>query len=1154
MYTYEEAYKATKEYFNGNEFAAKVSIDKYQLKDDKGNFLEKTPEDIHKRLASEFARIEAKKFKKPLTEEEIFGFLNRYAYIIPQGSPIYGIGNKEQIISISNCFVIKSPEDSYGGILRADQELVQISKRRGGVGVDLSTLRPTNSPTKNSSKTSTGMSTWMERYSNSIREVGQHGRRGALMETLSIHHPDIETFISIKNDNTKVTGANISVRVTDEFLQALENNEDYEQRFPVDSSTPLISKRVKAKDIWKKIIHSAWNRAEPGVLFWDNIIKESPADCYPRYQSSSTNPCQPSWAKVLTKSGISTVGKIQVGDIIWSKEGWTTVTKIQCNGVKEVYKYTTNAGVFYGTDFHKVVTDKDGTKTEVINAETVEIITGPKLDQVYKLDAQTIMDGLVLGDGGIHKASNDLVGLYIGSNDNNYFTSEIASLIKEHRPGVSEEFYTIETNIIASELPNTYDRRIPERFINGDITTKLSLLRGLYSANGSVCGNRITLKSSSKGLIEDIQLLLSSIGIRSYYTINQAKKVKFNNGEYLCKESYDLNITTDREDFCKYIGFIQEYKNSKVKIVQSNRVQSVYKIISTEKVSEEAVFDFTVDNKTHTYWTNGVNVSNCGEIPLSPLDSCRLLVINLMCCVQNPYAKNAYFDYNEFYQIAQIAQRLMDDIVDLELECIDRILAKIEADPEKDEIKVIEKNLWTGIREACFNGRRTGLGLTALGDCLAALGIKYGSDRSIAEVDRIYKTLKFGSYRSSVDMAKELGPFPDWNWELEKDNPFINRIKDEEIYLGPPEQVFDRVETQFEFGFQLFEDIKKYGRRNLANLTNAPTGTISTQAQYIILSKWYEGVTSGIEPAYKLDFWRRKKGNPGDKDFRVDFVDQNGDSWMEFKIYHQGVQAWMDVTGNTEITDDCPYKGATAEEIDWEQRVELQAAAQRHIDHSISSTINLPNSATEEDVSKIYNRAWKAKLKGVTVYRDGCRTGVLITKEPEKAVIEEDRPKELPCDVYHLTSKGQQYFVLIGLFQGKPYEIFAGKNGFLDKGVKSGRIIRKARRTYKAVFDDADTTELCPITQSCSDHEETITRLTSALLRSGAAIHLIVEQLEKVHGDMTSFAKIVARALKKYIKDGTKVAGEACPECKETNIVRAEGCKKCVSCGWTACL
>jgi len=832
-YTYDEAYNATKEYFNGDELAAKISVDKYNLRDDNSVIVEKTPDDIHRRMASEFARIEARKFHNPLTEEQIFNFFYKYACIIPQGSPIYGIGNKYQYVSLSNCYVIPSPEDSYGGILRADQELVQISKRRGGVGLDLSETRPTKSKTRNSSKTSSGMATWMERHSNSIREVGQDGRRGALMLTSSIHHPDIEVFIDIKNDPTKVTGANISIRLTDEFLQAVEDDGFYELRFPVeDKNAKSVWKTVKAKEMWDKIITSAWNRAEPGLLFWDNIIRESPSDCYPQFKTISTNPCS--------------------------------------------------------------------------------------------------------------------------------------------------------------------------------------------------------------------------------------------------------------------------------------------------------------------------------EIPLSAYDSCRLISINLMAFVKDAFTKNASFDYRMYYEVVQVAQRLMDDLVDLELECIDRIIGKIKADPESDEIKKTELNLWEKVRVACFEGRRTGLGNTALGDCLAAINVKYGSDESISVVDRIYKTLKFGSYRASVDMAKELGPFAVWDWELEKNNPFINRIKDENVFFDIPwEDHGCQIDNFIVSGAELYADIKKYGRRNIASLTNAPTGTISTQAGYQINLKWYHGTTSGIEPVYKTDYTRRKKGNPGDQDFRVDFKDPNGDCWMEFPVYHKGVQAWMDVTGNTTINDDCPYKGATAEEINWVQRVKLQAAAQKHIDHAISSTINLPENVSKEEVAKIYTEAWKLGLKGITVYRDNCRTGVLITK---KEAVASGRPKELKCDVYHLNSKGQGYFVLVGKSDnGRPYEVFAGKNGFLDKTIKSGYITKRGKG-YKAVFDDEDQTELSPVTQGCNDHEETITRLTSALLRSNADIHLIVEQLEKVHGDVTSFAKIIARALKKYIKDGTKVEGEVCPECGKSEIIRSEGCKKCNSCGWSKCM
>jgi ribonucleoside-diphosphate reductase alpha chain len=842
-YSYEEALQASIEYFGGEELPANVFVSKYALRDKEGRFKEKTPDDMHRRLAKEFARIEAKKFKKPLSEETIYNLFKNFSTIIPQGSPIYGIGNVDQYVSVSNCFVVASPEDSYGGIMKTDEELAQISKRRGGVGVDLSNLRPKGSRTQNSSRSSTGTASWMERFSNTIREVGQDGRRGALMESISVHHPDVETFATIKNDDKKVTGANISIRLTDEFLKAVDEDTYYEQRWPVDKTQferhkalglPHVSKQVKARDLWKTIIHSAWFRAEPGLLFWDNIIKDSPADCYAQFgfETLSTNPC--------------------------------------------------------------------------------------------------------------------------------------------------------------------------------------------------------------------------------------------------------------------------------------------------------------------------------GEIPLSAYDSCRLLAINLFAFVRNPFTPQAYFDYKAFYDTAQIAQRLMDDLVDLELECINRILSKLEEDKEDGAIKAREIKLWKNIKRACKDGRRTGLGITVLGDTLAAIGHRYGSDDSIMEVERIYQTLKFGSYRSSVDMAKELGPFPIWDWNLEKDNPFINRIKDEDIEVGTT--VVDGIRTSaYIDGEDLFNDIQKYGRRNIANLTTAPTGSISIMAKLDVNGKAFHNTSSGIEPAIFVEYTRNKKGNPGDINFRTDYVDQNGDHWMKFKVYHSGVKAWMYATGKTEVDDTCPYKGYTSEDIVWTQRVKLQAAAQKHVDHSISSTVNLPNNVTEEEVAKIYETGWKSGCKGITVYRDGCRTGVMVKEDKQEAAKEDvlDRPKELPCDVHHITVKGKQYFVLVGILNDKPYEVFAGKNGFIDKGVKRGRIIKKKRGHYKCIFDD--DTELSPITASCDEHEETITRLTSALLRTGADIHLVVQQLERVNGEMIGFAKSVARSLKKYVKDGTKEKGEICPECKTESIIRQDGCVQCQGCGWSKC-
>lgn len=1125
MHTYEDALKASEEYF-GNSLSAKVFIDKYALRDKEDNLLESTPRDMHHRIASELARIEKSKFQNPLSYDELISYMEEFSCIIPQGSPCYGIGNKEQYVSLSNCFVVDGPEDSYGGICKTDQELVQISKRRGGIGFDLSKLRPSNTLTNNAARTTSGIGSWMERYSNSIREVGQGGRRGALMLTLSIHHPDILTFATIKNNDKNVTGANISVRLTDEFLNALKDKKDYELRWPVDSLNPQIKKKISAEEVWKTIIHSAWFRAEPGLLFWDTILKESPADCYDTHKTLSTNPCQPGWAKILTENGIRKLSEIKIGDKIWSSEGFRTIKNKWSTGIKKVYKYSTTAGVFYGTEDHKLIVNKNGKKTKAKSAETINIISGP-MPSFVKFDPKIIMDGLVIGDGSVHKDSNNLVGLYIGDNDQDYFVSEISHLIKKHRPGISEKFYEIETSCSSNEVCLTFNRRVPERYIYSDINTTVSFLRGLYSANGSVCDNRITLKSASKQLIEDVQLMLSSIGIVSYFTTNKESEIEFQNGIYISKQSYDLNITFDRNKFIKLIGFIQNYKNNKIKINSlSKRKKFDYDIVSKEFFSEEEVFDITIDNNTHTYWTQGCNVSNCAELPLSAYDSCRLLVLNLFFFVKNPFTPQANFDFEFFYKMSQIAQRLMDDIVDLEGESIKRIIEKIKLDPEDESLKRTEIELWERIYKATMDGRRTGTGITALGDVLAALNISYGSDESINITEKIYKTLKLGCYRSSVDMAKELGSFPVWDYDKEKNNPFLLRIKSEDA--------------------QLYTDMKKYGRRNISLLTTAPVGSISMLSRLSSDKKLF-GTTSGIEPLYLGEFTRRKKGNPGDVNFRTDFIDASGDHWMEFKVYHPGIELWSKLNIDKKKSEN-PY--ICAPNIDWKNRVKLQAAANKHVDHSISSTVNLPNTVTEEEVANIYLEAWKSGVKGITVYRDGCRTGVLINKNKIPKTDAPQRPKELECDVHHISVAKQPYFILIGLMDGEPYEVFAGKNGVVDDKIKKGTVIKHKRGSYKAIFEDES--ELSPIHAFTTPEEDTITRLISAGLRHGTKIEFIVHQLEKAKGDLSSFAKSITKALKKYIPDGTEIKGEECPECK-AKLIRSEGCHKCISCSYSKC-
>jgi len=715
----------------------------------------------------------------------------------------------EGLVSL-NCFVVDSPADSYGAILRADQQMVQICKRRGGVGLDISNLRPNKTPTSNAAKTSTGIIPFAERFSNSIREVAQNGRRGALMVSLSVHHPEILEFASAKRDLKRLTGANISVRLSDEFLKAVEKDEDYELRWPVDSESPKISIKKNARQVWRSIIKNAHAMAEPGLLFWDTILRESPADCYAKlgFRTLSTNPC--------------------------------------------------------------------------------------------------------------------------------------------------------------------------------------------------------------------------------------------------------------------------------------------------------------------------------GELPLCAFDSCRLLLLNLFAYVVNPFTDKAYFDYAKFIEDAKVAQRFMDDIIDLELESIAKILHKIKNDPEDSDVKKVELDLWAKIKKTCESGRRTGTGITALGDTLAALGIKYGSEDSIKTVGEIYKTLKLACYRSSVEMAKELGAFPVWDRELEKDCPFLLRIKDEDP--------------------QLYKDMSKFGRRNISLLTSAPAGSVS------ILTM----TTSGIEPLFEMSYTKKKKINPNDKNARIDMKDDNGDCWQTFKVYHPKVKQWMEISGCDDVKKS-PWYGCTAADLNWESRVKLQAAATANICHSISSTVNLPNSATVEDVAKIYETAWRSGCKGITVYRDGCRDGVLIkdtvAKEKKNLIAKNDapkRPKTLPADIHHIKVLGKEYFVLVGMYEGDPYEVFAGPNGMIDNEVKHGKIIREKRGSYRAEFDNGQAME--SIIDCEDEYEEAMTRMISCSLRHGADISFIVHQLEKTKGLYVGFAKSVAKALKKYIKDGTKVTGEVCKKCgSDKHMQRREGCVFCMSCGESKC-
>ena len=823
IYTYDQVLEASKEYFNDDELAAKVFVDKYALQDNEGKYHELTPKDMHHRLAKEFARIE-KKYPNPMSEDEIFNLFDKFKYIVPQGSPMNALGNPYQIQSVSNCFVVESPYDSYAGICKTDQELAQISKRRGGVGVDISTLRPKGLPTANAAKTTDGISSYLERYSNTIREVGQSGRRGALMITLSVHHPEIKTFINIKKDLKKVTGANISVKLTDEFMNAVKSNSDYELKWPVDADKPVISKKVNALEMWNEIISAAHASAEPGILFWSTSLKYTPSDIY------------------------------------------------------------------------------------------------------------------------------------------------------------------------------------------------------------------------------------SDVGYAS-----------------IC-------------------------------------------------------------------------VNPCAELVLSKNDSCRLLLLNLYSYVKNPYKSNAEFDFKLFDDHSQKAQRLMDDMIDLELEKIERIIEKIKNDPEPEDIKLTEINLWKDIYTACSNGRRTGTGVTGLGDCLAALNVKYGSDRSIEITEAIYKQLAISCYKSTCIMAGERGVFSVFNFEKERGHSFLERI--------------------WEASPEAYEIYKKYGRRNISLTTTAPTGSVSTQTQ----------TTSGIEPAFMLSYVRRKKQNPSDKNARVDFVDAMGDSWQEFTVNHKGIDRWMEVTGEIDIKKS-PYDGATANEIDWMASVKLQGVAQKWTCHAISKTCNLPNSASQELVSQVYMSAWENGCKGFTVYRDGCRSGVMISKDdvdnkgrPEKIKVSSapKREQELICDIKKAKVQGEQWTMFVGLLNGQPYEVFGGLSKYVDipNKYKTGKIIKNGKvdgiSTYNLTVGDGDDQMLIKDIASVFENANygAFSRTISLSLRHGVPVQFIVEQLQKdKYSDITSFSKVVARTLKQYIKDGTASSSEKkCPSCgKEDGLVYQEGCLRCTVCSFSKC-
>ena len=840
IYSYDEAYEESLRYFQGDELAARVWVNKYAVKDSFGNIYEKSPEDMHWRIANEVARIEAK-YPNALTAKELYDLLDHFKYIVPQGSPMTGIGNDYQVASLSNCFVIgvDGAADSYGAIIKIDEEQVQLMKRRGGVGHDLSHIRPKGSPVKNSALTSTGLVPFMERYSNSTREVAQDGRRGALMLSVSIKHPDSEAFIDAKMTEGKVTGANVSVKLDDAFMQAAVDEKPYIQQYPIESANPTTTKEIDASTLWKKIVHNAWKSAEPGVLFWDTIIRESVPDCYADlgYKTVSTNPC--------------------------------------------------------------------------------------------------------------------------------------------------------------------------------------------------------------------------------------------------------------------------------------------------------------------------------GEIPLCPYDSCRLLAINLYSYVVNPFKPDAYFDFELFKKHVALAQRIMDDIIDLELEKIERIMEKIDQDPEGEEVKHAERNLWNKIYKKSGQGRRTGVGITAEGDMLAALGLRYGTEEATEFSEKVHKTVALGAYRSSVEMAKERGAFEIYSNEREQNNPFIQRLAE-----ADPE---------------LYAEMKKYGRRNIACLTIAPTGTTSLMTQ----------TTSGIEPVFLPVYKRRRKVNPNDTNVHVDFVDETGDAFEEYIVFHPKFVTWMEANGYdpakrysqeeiAELVAKSPYYKATSNDVDWLMKVKMQGRIQKWVDHSISVTINLPNDVDEDLVNRLYVEAWKSGCKGCTVYRDGSRSGVLISTKSDKKetlppckppTVVETRPRILEADVVRFQNNKEKWVAFVGLLDGHPYEIFTGLQDddegiLLPKSVTSGRIIKNidedGTKRYDFQFENKRgyKTTIEGLSEKFNKEYWNYAKLISGVLRYRMPIEQVIKlvgSLQLNSESINTWKNGVERALKKYIQDGTEAKGKKCPNCGNETLVYQEGCLICTTCGASRC-
>lgn len=988
--------------------------------------------------------------------------------------------------SYSNCYSIGFVKDDLKSILETNTQLALTYKAQGGQGASLSMLRPKGTLIKEF-YTSDGIVPFMKMFNQTTECIMQGGsRKGALLLSLDIWHKEAESFITIKSNDKEINKANLSLEIDDDFMSTVEEcyktNTNIIKHITKEYSGHIVEYDVDVLKLYKLLCYNALKHSEPGIIYTNRFRNYNMMQYVTDYQIETCNPCQPAWATVLTPNGIRTFGEIEVGDTIWSAEGWTKIIRKQSSGIKEVLEYKTTAGSFYGTDTHRVVSHS--TKVEAKDADDIDILAGEIVpERRITLDVQDIMDGLVIGDGSVHKASNNLVFLYIGNNDIDYFTSPIASLIGKHRPALKESAYEVSTTIKAEELPMTYLREVPERFFKGTSSIVCGFLRGLYSANGSVVNNRVTFKTASPKLRDQVQIMLSSIGIRSYYTTNTSKEAEFYNGVYTCKESYDINISSDRDVFYAKIGFLQEYKMEKLNNTLSNNLNKSIKthsIISTNLMSIEEVFNITVDNNSHTYWTGGLNVSNCGEQPLPKHGACNLSSINLSEYILNPYTKEAKFDYVSLVHDITHIVKAMDDV----------LTENLDRHPLAEQKMMAE------------NYRNIGIGIMGLADAFVKLGYTYGDKQSIEFSSDIAIILFRESVIASAALGSIRGNYPKYNSLVWESDIMKKAFTEDEL------NVFKRHNHL----------------RNCSLLSIAPTGSIGTMFN----------VSTGVEPFFLLSYTRKTETLEGkDTYYNVDVKSVN-----EYKT----------IMGS----DSLPEYFVSSSDIYWKDRIAVQGALQDYIDTAISSTINLPRETTQEDIEQIYLEGWRKGLKGLTVYVDGSRDPILSKEKPKSIEGRQapKRPKNLEADTYLIKAKGEQFIILVGMLEGKPYEIFAfrPRNPITFKPHK-GIITKESKMHYSFTSDVFCISNLELANENVEENAATL--YSSMLLRHGVDIKYIIKTAKKVNDNITSFSSALCRVLTKYIPN-EEIKGEVCPECG-SSLAREEGCLHCTNCEYSRC-